>query len=121
MKMKSEQLERKRSILQDSYLLYNKKVFALRISDELDKSKNLNLKIINPALPPLIPYHPRKWLIFAITAFLALFFSFGYAIIREYFNHGFQGRQDVEEFLDLPLLATIPDLTELRQMRRSHG
>jgi len=116
-KIKLAQLERLKSIAQDSFLLYTKKSEDLRIFNELDKSQILSLKIINPALPPLLPVHPKKWLILGLSVFFALFISFGYSIIREYFSHGIRGRHDVEEYFSLPLLATVPDFNELHQRK----
>ncbi len=114
LKVQLEQLERSKTIAQDNFLLYSKKAEDLRIFNELDKSQILSLKIINPALPPLLPSHPKKWLILGISIFFALFFSFGLSILREYFSHGIRKQRDVEEYLNLPLLTTIPELEKLQ-------
>ena len=110
-----DQLLRSKSIIRDNYLLYSKKAEELRISSDLDKSKILSVKVITPAVPPLRPIYPKKWLVLGLSAFLALFFGFFFSIIREYFNETFRDSRQFEQELNLPLLATIPENSAFRR------
>ena len=103
-----DQLNRSRKIAKDNFFMLQKKADNFRIYNELDKNNILSIKIINPALPPIMPVHPKKKIILLTTALLSLFMGFGYCVIREYFSQGFKDRKDFETQIDIPLLAIIP-------------
>lgn len=107
------QLIRQRNIISDKYMSYSSKAENLRISNALDKNKILSVEVISPAIPPFLPVAPKKELILTVTALVALFLGLAYAIIREFFNHTFREAHDMEAYLDVPLLATIPFNEEL--------
>jgi uncharacterized protein involved in exopolysaccharide biosynthesis len=113
--MNIEQLNRERDISRDNFLLYSKKGEELRISKELDKNKIFSVKIMEPALPPIIPESPKKWLILGLTAFLSLFIGFAYSVVHEYFNHTFEDANDFDRHLNIPLLLTVPKSKYLKR------
>jgi len=106
--MRLKQLERQREIVEVNYQLYKKKVEDLRISDDLDTKRISSVKIVSPAIAPISPYFPDSALIIGLSSLLGVFFAFTLCAIREFFNHTFKENMDVQDYLGVPLLMTIP-------------
>jgi polysaccharide biosynthesis transport protein len=106
--MRLKQLERQREIVEVNYQLYKKKAEDLRISDDLDTRKISSVKIVSPAITPMAPYFPDSALIIGLSSLLGLFFAFTLSAVREFFNHTFKDDIDVRNYLNVPLLLTIP-------------
>ncbi len=111
--MRLRQLERQKEIVELNYQIYKKKAEDLRVSDDLDTKKISSVKIVSPAIPPMTPFFPNSALIIGLSSLLGLVFAFTLSAIREFFNHTFKEDVDVQAFLDVPLLMTIP----LRQVQ----
>lgn len=69
-----------------------------------------NVEIIDPAVVPASPIKPRPTLNMAIAFVLALMIGVGLAFLLEYLDHTVKTPDDVEKFLELPVLGTIPDV-----------
>ena len=69
-----------------------------------------NVEIIDPAVVPTSPIKPRPTLNMAIAFVLALMIGVGLAFLLEYLDHTVKTPDDVEKFLELPVLGTIPDV-----------
>ncbi len=89
---------------EDSYLLYVQKQEQARISEELDKSRVLNVSV---AEVPMVPWFPvySLWLMVAAALTLALMMSIAVAFVSDYFDPTFRAPEEVGTFLGLPLLA----------------
>jgi uncharacterized protein involved in exopolysaccharide biosynthesis len=103
-----KELERQVAINEENYKLYLTKFEEARISESMDKQKIANISIIEPATPPLKPIKPKKRLNVLIGGFLGLFAGIGMAFLIEFINPVFRTREDVDQFLGLPVLATLP-------------
>jgi len=108
--MRLKQLERQREIVEVNYQLYKKKAEDLRISDDLDTKKISSVKIVSPAITPMHPYFPDSALIIGLSSLLGLFFAFALSAVREFFNHTFKDDMDVQNYLGVPMLMTVPML-----------
>jgi capsular polysaccharide biosynthesis protein len=69
-----------------------------------------NVEIIDPAVVPVTPVKPRPMLNIAIAFVLALMVGVGLAFLLEYLDHTIKTPNDVEKFLELPVLGAIPDV-----------
>lgn len=107
----AERLDRTRSVLQGNYLMYLKKSEELRILDDMNKRQITSVKVINPALAPLYPIYPKKWLVLALSLLFGILASLLYALVREFFDHTFRDQHDVASVLGLSLLMTVPLVT----------
>ncbi|HZK25102.1 MAG TPA: Wzz/FepE/Etk N-terminal domain-containing protein [Oscillospiraceae bacterium] len=67
-----------------------------------------NVTIIDPAAVPAKPIAPRKKMNVAIAGVLALMIGFFLAFALEYLDNTVKTAKDVEDYLGLPLLGTIP-------------
>ena len=93
---------------EDSYLLFRKKREEARIADALDQSKIVNVAVAEAAAVPLaqtgLPLEMKLILALVIAALVSL----GAGFVGEYLDPSFRTVSEVKEYLDIPLLATLP-------------
>jgi uncharacterized protein involved in exopolysaccharide biosynthesis len=90
-----------------NYLLYLNKREEARISDALDNKRIVNVAIAEAATVPALPVHPR-WLFVLLGGLLASLVSVASAFASDYFDPSFRTAEEVESFLDVPVLAALP-------------
>lgn len=100
-------LQRDVAINQSNYELYLAKFEEARISEAMDKRKIANVRVIESAAPPFKPVKPKKKLIVLIGGFLGLFLGAGMAFSIEFIHPVFRTRDDIDQFLGLPVLAVL--------------
>ncbi|RKX84881.1 MAG: lipopolysaccharide biosynthesis protein [Spirochaetes bacterium] len=66
------------------------------------------VKIIEQAQIPIKPVGPSKMLIFLLSLFMAPLLGVMLAFVFEYTDQSFKSAQDIEGFLNLPFLGSIP-------------
>ena len=118
MKAKALQLDRQSAVQQDllrtakadeeSYLLYHRKREEARIADALDQRKIVNAAIAEAPVAPLVPIGLSVLMQILLSLVAAALLSLGLGFLAEYVDPSFRTPKDVEESLDLPLLAAIP-------------
>jgi len=69
----------------------------------------LSVEVIEPAKVPIIPVRPRKMLNFIVSIFVGLTVGTGLAYFLEYLDVSLKNAKEIEEWLHLPVLGTIPD------------
>lgn len=67
-----------------------------------------SIKIVEQAKIPFSPIVPNKSLILTLAFFMSVCAGIMVAFIFEYMNHTFKSAQEVEMFLNLPILGSIP-------------
>jgi uncharacterized protein involved in exopolysaccharide biosynthesis len=102
------ELTNKLDLFQENYRLYLTKLEETRISSEMESKNIANVSIIKPAQPPIKPQSPKVPLNIAIGFFVAVFGSIGMALFLEFFNDNLERPEDIEEYLNSPVLASIP-------------
>jgi uncharacterized protein involved in exopolysaccharide biosynthesis len=105
---KMNELERQVAIDEANYKLYLTKFEEAKISERMDRQKIANVSVIEPAVPIFKPVKPRKALNIFLGAFLGLLAGIGTAFSIEFFHPVFRTPEDVDQFLSLPVLATLP-------------
>ena len=105
--LKQEDLLRTAKALEAQYLLYLRKGEEARVSDAMDRSKILNVTI---AQPPSIPVLPRSspTLIALGGIVVAILISMGTAFVSEWADNTFRTPDEVQWYLELPVLAALP-------------
>jgi len=96
------------AINESNYELYLTKFEEAKISEAMDQQKIANVRIIEPAVPPFKPIKPQKRLIVLIGGFLGLFLGAGTVFLLEFIHPVFRTREDIDQFLGLPVLAVLP-------------
>jgi len=65
-------------------------------------------RMISPAVPPDLPSHPRHEYYLLISALTGLLVGVALAFFLEYINRTARRIEDIESFLDLKVIGTIP-------------
>lgn len=90
-----------------NYELYTKKKEEARIEDELDRTRLLNVSIVETPLVPSIP--TRSPFLFALVAvLLASAVSLGVVFAIDYADQSFRTPSEVMSELRIPVLAAVP-------------
>lgn len=91
-----------------NYLLYLNKREEARISDALDTQRIANVAIAEAATAPALPVHSR-WLFVFLGILFAILVSIGAAFAADHFDASFRTADEVEAFLNTPVLAAMPN------------
>lgn len=94
----------------ENYRLYLGKLEESRISDAMDIEKIVNVSVIEPAHPPLKPISPNIFLNIMFNILLSGIGAIGLAILLEFLDDRLEKPEDVENYLGLPSLTSIPVL-----------
>lgn len=95
---------------QNNYQNYLNKLEDSRISEAMDDAKITSVSLIELAKPPLEPISPKRALILLISIVLGIFGGLGLAFFMEYLNENLERPEDIEQFLNTPVLTSIPKL-----------
>ena len=93
---------------EDNFLLYSRKQEEARISDALDRRRMVNVSIADAATLPIAPSSPNWPLNIFLGTLLALFVSVSLTLTKEYLDRSFRTPDEVEMFLNIPVLAFVP-------------
>jgi len=94
---------------EESYLLYHRKREEARIADALDQRRIVNVAIAEAATIPMIPTGLPVGIKLFLAVVVTTLLSLGLGFLSEYLDPSFRTASDVKEYLDLPLLAAIPN------------
>lgn len=101
----------------------DKHQLVLQLKDNIDKmNDNLSgvslsyiesigpatIKIVEQAKKPFVPIGINKHLTLTLASFIGIFLGIMFAFGLDYIDHTFKSSQDVELFLNLPFLGSIP-------------
>ena len=67
-----------------------------------------DIQAMDKAVLPVNPVSPNKKLNIAIAFFLGLMVSLGVVFLMEYLDNTIKTENDIQKYLDLPVLGTIP-------------
>lgn len=105
-----KELKRQVEIDEANYGLHVRHMEEARISKAMDSEKIANISIVEEALPPIEPVKPVLWLNLLLSGILGAIISVGSVFLISYFSHYFQNAEDIQSHLNLPVLASIPEL-----------
>jgi polysaccharide biosynthesis protein PslE len=108
--VKMVNLQREQALLDGKYRKYTENLEQARIDQALMNNKISNIGVIQAATASLEPVKPLKALYIALGFLLGILGAIFLAFLSEYHDHSLKKPQDVEEKLNLPLLASIPVL-----------
>jgi uncharacterized protein involved in exopolysaccharide biosynthesis len=80
-----------------------------RIAEASDR-RMTNVTVISPATLPHRPVKPQKGLSIFVACIIGLIGGFGLAFVIEFMDHSMRTSEDVEHYLNLPVLACIPEM-----------
>jgi uncharacterized protein involved in exopolysaccharide biosynthesis len=105
-----KRLEQAVEVNREKYQLYLTKFEEARISDAMDTEKMASVSLMEAAHPPLRPIVPSLLLNLLVAGIVGAFGGIGLTFCLEYFNDNLERVEDVEKCLQLPVLASIPEL-----------
>lgn len=108
--MELNQIESQLDVDQQNYRLYLTKFEESRISHAMDVERITNVTVIEPALPPLKPISPKTSLNILLGILLGGFGGLFLSFFLEYLDDSMDKPEEVERYLRLPVLASIPEL-----------
>jgi len=117
MEVKLNQLEQSVDVNRQTYRLYLAKFEESRISDAMDNKKMANVSLMQSAFTPLKPISPKVLLNIVLAIFLGGFGGLGLAFFGEYLDDSLEKPENVEKELQLPVLASIPELAEINKLK----
>ena len=121
MDVKLDQLQQLVDVNRQNYRLYLAKFEESRISDAMDNKKMANVTLMQAALIPLKPVSPKVLLNIVLAIFLGGFGGLGLGFFTEYLDDSLEKPEQVEEILQLPVLASIPEIEDEKRKTTDEG
>lgn len=82
------------------------KIKESNIEESLDVSP---IRVIEDAVTPISPVKPKKMMNITLGAVLGLMLGIALAFLQEYMDRSLRTEEDVQKYLDLPVLSVIPE------------
>lgn len=110
----------------------NEKVYTMLLHKKeeakiAEAEKIGNIRIIDPAKTPLIPYKPRKKLMLFIGGVFGLLLGIGLTFLTEALDQSINSVEDIEKITDIIVLGSIPQVrtriknSDVKLVRRKKG
>jgi uncharacterized protein involved in exopolysaccharide biosynthesis len=96
----------------NNYQTYLEKLEDSRISEAMDAEKITSVSLVEPAKPPFEPISPKKKLNLSIGIVFGILGGLGLAFFMEYLSDSVERPEDIEKFLNAPVLTSIPELNK---------
>jgi len=106
------------TVAQEIYVMLAKRHEEARISEVMQPT---DVQVIDVAAIPVKPISPKKTFNVIIAAALGLFIGLGLAFISEYMNRTVKSVEDVRDYLNLPVLGSIPHFDSDTKLAVSSG
>ena len=105
-------LTRDTRVNENIYEMLRLKVEENRLTAEEVKKKGTRYTILEKARLPLKPSKPQILLTSIVAFILGVFSGFGCVFVAEFSDHSFRGIEDAKQFLELPILGSIPIIAD---------
>lgn len=106
-------LEQDVSAARESYRLFERKQDEARISEALDKEGIVNVSVLDPASLAVKPFNSMSPVMVIAALIAGIGLGVGSAVGIEFLGRNFKLEEQVEQYLELPVFAVIPDISEL--------
>lgn len=98
------QLERE---LENNRRMYDSFLEKFKEADVAEEYDATNVRVVDPARVPKIPYKPNKLRMLLIAGLIGLLLGILFALLREHLDNTFRTTDNLEEKLDLPSLGIV--------------
>ncbi|WP_431284848.1 GumC family protein [Humitalea sp. 24SJ18S-53] len=89
---------------------YRQQIDHMQMLRAMDSDDQTSVRILSPALPPLLPSWPRATLLLGLALGCGLLLAIAYAVFAEFFDRTVSTERDAERVLGLPVLARVPEM-----------
>jgi uncharacterized protein involved in exopolysaccharide biosynthesis len=103
-----QDLVRKTKAAEENFLLYSRKQEEARISNALDRRRIVNVSVAQPPSASPSPVGPSRALNLGLGFLFAILLSITLALTVNHIDPSFRTRDEVETFLNVPVLAALP-------------
>jgi succinoglycan biosynthesis transport protein ExoP len=103
----------------DAFQLYEKKQQEARISAALDHEGILNVSVLDTSTVPTQPFNRPNPLMIIAALVVGTGLGVGTAVGREFLGRNFKFEEQVEQYLELPVFAVIPDLSDVAELQQA--
>ncbi len=105
-------LEQEVALCKANYMTYSEKAEQSRIDTALQNERITNVNVIQPASLVASPVSPHKTGVLAVGLLSGLVLGIGAALLAEHLDPTLKTRADVEDRLGLPVLVSIPRVSQ---------
>ena len=112
-------LEQEVALSREAYQLYERKQEEARISDAMDQERFLNVSVIDGPTMPVQPVNKMNPLMLVAALIAGTGLGVGTAVGIEFLGRNFKFEEQVEQILELPVFAVIPDMSEVAELQHS--
>jgi uncharacterized protein involved in exopolysaccharide biosynthesis len=103
-------VQRDANVAQEIYIMLAKRLEEAKVAEAMISNE---VQVVDTATMPEKPVKPNKALTLMLLLLLGLIVGCGYAITYEILNRTIRTPEDVQHYLDLPVLGSIPDTASM--------
>jgi succinoglycan biosynthesis transport protein ExoP len=100
------------SVADEIYIMLAKRLEEAKVAEV---AVSTEVQVVDTATLPEDPIKPKKVLTLLLAAFLGIFGGSGFVIAKELMNRTIKTTDDVANYLDLPVLGSVPDYESLNK------
>ncbi len=89
--------------------LYDTLLSKIKESNVVKEADVSNIRIVSTAKMPLKPVKPKKGLNLLLSIIFGLMTGVGLAFLLEYVDRSLRTEEDIQRFIDLPVLTIVPE------------
>lgn len=106
-------VKRDADVAQEIYVMLAKRLEEAKVAEVMVSNE---VQVVDTATLPEIPVKPRKALTLALALILGLMAGSGYVIAYEMFNRRLRTNDDIQNYLGLPVLGSVPDMDSMNKI-----
>ncbi|HIU64739.1 MAG TPA: chain-length determining protein [Candidatus Avacidaminococcus intestinavium] len=103
---------READVAQEIYIMLAKRLEEAKVAEVMVSNE---VQVVDTATLPENPVKPRKALTLALAALLGLMAGSGFVLAHELFNRKLKTADDIEHFLGLPVIGSVPDFASVEK------
>ena len=100
------------TVANEIYVMLAKRLEEAKVAEA---SVATEVQVVDTATLPTAPVAPKKAMTLLMAALLGILASSGFVVVRELLNRTIKNSDDVANYLDLPVLGSVPDMNDLRK------
>lgn len=112
-------LEQDVTAARETYRMFERKRDEASISEALDKEGIGNVSVLDPASLATTPFNQMSMVMVFAALVAGIGLGVGSAVGIEFLGRNFKLEEQVEQHLELPVFAVIPDISEIVELPRS--
>ncbi len=100
------------TVANEIYVMLAKRVEEAKVAEA---SVATEVQVVDSATLPKRPVAPQKAKTLLLAALLGILASSGFVVVRELLNRTIKTAEDVANYLELPVLGSVPDMDDLKR------